>query len=548
LKLKPIHFILFWTILNLLQAGFTELTSDEGYYWFYSTSLQWGYYDHPPFLAWIVRLGYSIFHNELGVRIINVLMSSAGLWLFFNWLPQEWKEKKAVYLLLLAAPLANYLSFIIFPDGPLLFFSMVFLTLYKRFLSSQDWGTASLIGLAAACMLYSKYHAVLVICFTVLSNFKLLKSKYFYAAAGVMTVLMVPHFMWQRSEGYPSLAFHLSGRISSFSTKHVFEYVSQQVFAIGPSLIFIPFVTKVKDQFEKTLLYIIAGTFLFFLFSSFKTFVHFHWTSIAVFPLLYFATKYFSTQKKQKLLLWLTTPFIVLLFIFRIQLMVEVFPFTHLNVDYYHGRKIWAKEMAAVADGRPVAFVDNFREAGLYTFYSGQMAVTLSSGETRKTQYDTWHYDDSLQHKKVLLLQYHSFEGSRELLSSLGKKYYLADVDDFCTYYNLPVKVIRLNKRANNIAYLTLEITNSRSSTLSFAKDAQGNYPILFYSTLNKGAENFIKRDTLRVMTEADTMSAGSSKQFNLSITLPTGIHPEHIAFGFQYGILPDSYNCFWKW
>ncbi|MBS1656096.1 MAG: glycosyltransferase family 39 protein, partial [Bacteroidetes bacterium] len=366
MKLKPIHFIIFWTILNLLQAGFTELTSDEGYYWFYSTLPQWGYYDHPPFIGWIVGLGYSVFHNEFGVRIINTLLSSGGLWLFFSWLPQEWKEKKTIYLLLLAASLANYLSFIIFPDGPLLFFSLVFLTLYKKFIYKQDWGTALLIGLSAALMLYSKYHGILIIGFTVISNLKLLRSKYFYAAALVLSALMIPHFLWQQSEGFPSFAFHLSGRISSFSTQHVFEYISQQVFAIGPSLIFIPFVTKVKDQFEKTLLYIIVGTFLFFLFSSFKTFVHFHWTSITVYPLLYFSVKYFFTTGRQRLLLWLTVPFILFLFVFRLQLMVQVFPFTHLNVDYYHGRKTWAKEMASIADGRPIAFVDNFREAGLY--------------------------------------------------------------------------------------------------------------------------------------------------------------------------------------
>jgi len=166
LKIRPLHFIIFWTILNLLQAAFTELTSDEGYYWFYSTSLEWGYYDHPPFLAWMVKAGYSIFQNELGVRLLNVLMSSATLFLFFKLLANEIKEERSVYFLLLAAPLLNYIAFIIFPDGPLLFFSLVFLTAYKRFLQKEDFISSLLIGISIAGMLYSKYQGILIVIFT----------------------------------------------------------------------------------------------------------------------------------------------------------------------------------------------------------------------------------------------------------------------------------------------------------------------------------------------------------------------------------------------
>src|SRR5690242_17839290 len=68
MKIRPFHFFIFWLALNLVQAAFTELTSDEGYYWFYSRSLEWGYYDHPPFIALMVRIGYALFPNELGVR------------------------------------------------------------------------------------------------------------------------------------------------------------------------------------------------------------------------------------------------------------------------------------------------------------------------------------------------------------------------------------------------------------------------------------------------------------------------------------------------
>ena len=63
----------FWlvilTIVNLLQACYTELLDDEAYYWMYSRHLAWGYFDHPPMIAVMIKTGYFFFRNELGVSI-----------------------------------------------------------------------------------------------------------------------------------------------------------------------------------------------------------------------------------------------------------------------------------------------------------------------------------------------------------------------------------------------------------------------------------------------------------------------------------------------
>ena len=80
----PAFFLFFWFILNIIQVSLMELTSDEGYYWFYSQRLQWGYYDHPPLIAALIKAGCSLFPGELGVRFFNVVLSTAGLYLFFG--------------------------------------------------------------------------------------------------------------------------------------------------------------------------------------------------------------------------------------------------------------------------------------------------------------------------------------------------------------------------------------------------------------------------------------------------------------------------------
>ena len=51
-----ISFLIFITLVNLLQAYFTEITLDEAYYYQYARDLDWGYYDHPPMVALVIKI------------------------------------------------------------------------------------------------------------------------------------------------------------------------------------------------------------------------------------------------------------------------------------------------------------------------------------------------------------------------------------------------------------------------------------------------------------------------------------------------------------
>jgi len=76
------HRLLFyslWLLLGLVQSGLTELLDDEAYYWVYGQYLDWGYFDHPPMIGLLVKAGYSIFPNELGVRFFPLLLNIFSL-------------------------------------------------------------------------------------------------------------------------------------------------------------------------------------------------------------------------------------------------------------------------------------------------------------------------------------------------------------------------------------------------------------------------------------------------------------------------------------
>lgn len=60
--------------VRLVAAGLTELGADETYYWLWAQHLSWGYFDHPPMVAWWIAAGTAIFgDNPFGVRVVFVL-------------------------------------------------------------------------------------------------------------------------------------------------------------------------------------------------------------------------------------------------------------------------------------------------------------------------------------------------------------------------------------------------------------------------------------------------------------------------------------------
>ena len=65
--LKTVLTILALVVLRLIAAAYTPITFDEAYYWMWSKSLAGGYYDHPPMVAVVIRLGTLIAGDtELG--------------------------------------------------------------------------------------------------------------------------------------------------------------------------------------------------------------------------------------------------------------------------------------------------------------------------------------------------------------------------------------------------------------------------------------------------------------------------------------------------
>src|SRR5690606_38884044 len=104
------------------------------------------------------------------------------------------------------------LGFLALPDMPLLFFSTAFLYLYKKYTDADGWLVSILLAATTTLLLLSKYHGILLIGFTVLSNPALLKRKTFWLIALLSMNLFIPHIQWQVANDFPSIKYHLYER------------------------------------------------------------------------------------------------------------------------------------------------------------------------------------------------------------------------------------------------------------------------------------------------------------------------------------------------
>ncbi len=401
-------FYLSWLLVNLIQAANTGLLDDEAYYWVYSRFLDWGYFDHPPMIAVLVRAGYAIFPNELGVRLFVVLMSTATLWMIHQLVGP--RNNRLFYLIAVSMFLLQVGSIIAVPDLPLMFFIALFFLIYQRFLLKADLLTTITLGVIISAMLYSKYHAILIIFFTLLSNPKLFLKWQTWLAATIALALFMPHIYWQYEHGFPSVKYHLFERNATiYQSSFTTEYITGQLLLAGPLigwlLLWAAMAYKPADLLEKALKWSMAGVYLLFFVATFKGRSEANWTVPAFVGLIVLANKYL--QEKPRLSVWvsrLCLPALLAILAARVYMIADVKPSPLIKKDEFHKTKEWAEIIHQKANGLPVVFMSSYQKASQYWFYTGDTSYALNSIYYRRNNYNFWPLEKRLQQKRVYVL------------------------------------------------------------------------------------------------------------------------------------------------
>lgn len=393
--------IICWIAADFFQSILMEVHSDEAYYFLYGQNPAWGYYDHPPMVGWMTALGSLLCGDSaLGIRICTVLAHALTIIVIWSLTGVRNADRRQVSLFFITAAsciMFQVYGFMTTPDPWLLLFTALFFLAYKRFIEEESWSNTLLLALTMAGMLYSKYHGVLVILFTVLSYPRLIVKPKAWAAVAVTAVLMLPHLWWQAANDFPAVRYHLSARSSGFSFGDMLGYLPVQLVVFNPVTIY-AFVRiliaarRSRDQFEKTCRWQVAGFIAFFFLMTFKGHVEPQWTVAATIPLILIVYSYTLDSRKLQRLTWRwMLPTVGLTIAARILLLTPLLP----ESLGFHGKKAQYEALADITGtDTPVVFCSSFQNPSLFVFFNGGKSTALSSVTTRTTQFDIWRWEE----------------------------------------------------------------------------------------------------------------------------------------------------------
>jgi len=406
---KSFFFLLAATfLLNLLQALYTGILSDEAYYGLYGANLSWGYFDHPPMVALFVKLSSLLFSGTLGIRFMTVVAHVFTILLIWKLIEEDHPDnrKTALFFLMVSSSVMfSAFGFVTTPDSPLLLFVALFLYAYRNFLKEKSWRTVILLSVAMAGMIYSKYQAAIVIALVVISNLRLLRSGKFWLSGIFGLFLLFPHFYWQYIHDFPGFKYHLVDRSDIFKWRYILEFIPNQLAVFNPfifcAIVYVLLKYKAKDTFERALWFLIIGFIAFFWITGFRGHVEPHWTIAAAVPMIILL--YRRTMENKKLMgyvMKVILPSLLLVLLLQILIVVNDRVKTEAGFDKRRAEIEFAGELTG---NIPVLYIGSFQNPSMYTFFNKNKALLISTLYTRRTQFDIWQWETQYNNKAVFV-------------------------------------------------------------------------------------------------------------------------------------------------
>ncbi len=534
-------------LLNLLQAYFTDLIYDEAYYWYYAKELAWGYFDHPPMVAFIIKLGNLFFNSELGVRFISCILSVGTV--FILWRTIDHPKKNSFiphfFILVFSMTLVNAYGFFTLPDTPLLFLLALFLLVYKNFIRNPNLKWSLALGVCMALLMYSKYHAALIIIFVFFSNIALVRNKYAWISVLTSLICYLPHLIWLYEKNFVTIRYHIYERpnrgyeFGDFTLGFFINLIV--IFGLTFPWIYRALIKfKKEDLFDRALLFITYGFIVFFFLSSFNRRIQTQWLIAICIPLVIIVYRYLLEDKVTRLwILRMGIANVVILLYLRIGLAyAPLFPVHYES----HGNEEWVKDLENKIGEMPVVFENSYRRAPMYEFYSGNDSYSLNNIWYRQNQYSIDTSESRVRHRDILYVSKFlkkgdvfyedsngrrlygvykkNFESFRKLQCIVKRDQFTEDPEEWVFYLYNPYAVdIALEKLKFSVAYLNKYRQFKEKSTIKVRE-------------LDADVDHIKARDTISFAFKLPAPKVSDPSYFRLSISennLPYGLNGKNI-------------------
>lgn len=228
-------------LVRALIAVFTTLGNDEVYYTTYALHPALSYFDHPPFvgyLIWLSTFGLSVFHSEFFVRLGSLLLGTFNLYLAYR-IGIQLKDKLTGIIATVFLAASFYSSIIvgtfILPDTPQSSFWLLSILLFVQFINSgnKNYRLLLLFGVTTGLALLSKYHAVYLWLgaglYFLFYDRKALLNIRLWISVLISGLMFLPVIIWNLTSEYSGLAYHLS-RVGNSAFRPSLHYFFPEFF------------------------------------------------------------------------------------------------------------------------------------------------------------------------------------------------------------------------------------------------------------------------------------------------------------------------------
>ncbi|MHC4132851.1 MAG: glycosyltransferase family 39 protein [Planctomycetota bacterium] len=406
-----------------LVAWLFPFTGDEAYLALWGRQVAWGYYDHPPVLAWILHLVQYVSGSYMALRLIPIIFTSiVGVGIYALLSSYDRRKAYLAFVLLMVSP-ANMAFFIVITDVPLLLFS--FLSGLCLFRAERDgpfsWFLLSGIFLGLAFL--SKYFAVMLgFSFAVyLLLFQRDKKSilgFFLLILGAFPFI-AQNILWNYSNGWPNVMHNFFNRLES-DANPLINLLALTVFIIYiMTLPVLYFVFKNRGRLRDILrtkgyrLFVVLSLLplMVFFAASFVKGVRPHWYASFV-PFAYIASALFLDSKQLLKSIKLTIPFSLL----QVCIVIAV-PFIPVDkLDRFINAGDRASFVVHLQPEKVVQQLDKYSDcfvlasksysmSSLLEYYSRQKMIVFGKGSRHGRQDDLRTNFKDLEGKNILILR-----------------------------------------------------------------------------------------------------------------------------------------------
>ncbi len=481
---RLIYGILILFVINLIQAFFTPISEDEAYYWLWSQHLDWGYFDHPPMVAWWISVGYKIFQNELGVRLLTVIFNSFSL--FFLWEilnPKTQNQIKLFYGIIGSLLVFQVFGFLTTPDAPLLFFTLFYLFSLKKFLKGNSNKATFMLAVSIAGLMYSKYHGILLILFSLLPIFKIWwRNPKFYLAVLGSLILYLPHFIWLFQNDFIPVRYHFMERSADehFEFRKLVNYLGIYFLGAAPFLSYFIWKSimafKAKNPFEKSIFWLCILPGIFFFFSIFKDNVQPQWLLISFISMGLLVYFHYENQGNLK---WILTGSLIslgIIFLLRILLILP-------GISPFEKNKNFADRVEKF-DPEWAVF-EKYQEASVYKFYNPEQIVAVHRTlGNRKSQLSLWGWEEELYGKAVTYIS-PWVKSENSFVGYKNRDYFFKKIPNYQPFDGIEIQTIEvLNAQSGGEIELEIKIKNHQNQAISIGGNSDFQLNINYYKDL----------------------------------------------------------------